>query len=220
MQAEVGFHKWHHRAERRAPSEVFPDGCRDVLIVRAPGRAVQVSFTQFDVRPRSVTLPVGTEISGYRLRPGARIAQDALDAIAANTARAEEILGNALAGASETDSTIHFLTQPDSTVDSVSKGLGVSVRTLQRHFRQLGLPSPEYWRLLARARRAVAALSSCPSLAEAAHACGYSDQSHMTRDFMRWFGRTPTQLRRDPQTLALLLQPALGNWTGEQISTR
>ena len=150
MQAEVGFHRWHHRAERCAPSVVFPDGCRDVLIIRAPGRAARVSFTQFDIRPRSVTLPAGTEISGYRLRPGARIAQDGLDAIAVNTDRAEEILGNALAGTSETDSTIQFLTQPDSTVDSVSKGLGVSVRTLQRHFRQLGLPSPEYWRLLAR----------------------------------------------------------------------
>jgi hypothetical protein len=42
----------------------------------------------------------------------------------------------------------------------------------------------------------------------------------MTRDLARWFGMSPGLLRQSAPVLDALLQPALGNWTGEQISTR
>jgi AraC-like DNA-binding protein len=63
-------------------------------------------------------------------------------------------------------------------------------------------------------------LSLPVTLAEIACDCGYSDQAHMTREFVRWFGKTPTWLCRDVRLLDLLNQPALDNWTGEHISTR
>jgi AraC-like DNA-binding protein len=82
------------------------------------------------------------------------------------------------------------------------------------------LPPPDFWRLLGRARRAAGRIASGARLAEVADDAGYSDQAHMTRELARWFGMSPGQLRRSAPALDALLQPALGNWTGEQISTR
>lgn len=62
-------------------------------------------------------------------------------------------------------------------------------------------------------------LTVCSSLAEVAHACRFTDQAHMTREFARWFGHTPVGLRRQANLLEMVGQPALGDWTGEQIST-
>ena len=63
-------------------------------------------------------------------------------------------------------------------------------------------------------------LADHSSLTDVAHSTGFTDQAHMTREFARWFGQTPRNLRRKPNVLDVLRQLALGNWTGEQISTR
>ena len=96
----------------------------------------------------------------------------------------------------------------------------VTVRTLQRRLKDLSLPPPEVWRLLGRARRAASMLPHRLPLADIAFDSGYSDQAHMTREFKRWFGQTPSMLRRNKTLLDDIAQPALGNWTGEQISMR
>ncbi|SJZ82394.1 AraC family transcriptional regulator [Consotaella salsifontis] len=220
MKTSVGFEKWFHRAEDESFPVVFPDGCRDVLIVRRKGEPAKVVFTEFDHRPRRAALTAGTEITGYRLRPGACIEPDALDALALEPEAAAIILTRALAVAAEIDEAIMALTKPHASLRRVSADLGVSPRTLQRRFRHLALPGPDYWRLLARARRAVAMLALPASLADIAGECGYSDQAHMTREFARWFGATPHGVRRNKHLFRLLSQPALGNWIGEQISTR
>jgi AraC-like DNA-binding protein len=220
MGKHVAFQAWHHRVEGAEVSPVFPDGCRDVLIIAAAGAPDRVVLTEFDVCPRYVSLPAGTKIAGYRLRPGAAVDRLVLEAIAKNRAAVDDILFNAVRAADETDEAILALTLPGATLGTVSRSLGVSVRTMQRRFRELGLPPPDYWRLLARARRAVALLASTVPLAEIAGDSGYSDQAHMTREFVRWFGQTPSRVRQDAGLLDLLRQPALGNWTGEQSSTR
>lgn len=214
------FQKWHHRSEIDEVVPVFPDGCRDVLIIQRPGERDQVTLTELDFVPRTEMLPNGTEITGYRLYPGAAIGRCVLDAIALNSADTENILGDALEASDDLNEVIAALAVPGSTLLSVSRSYGVSVRTLQRRFRGLQLPAPEYWRLLGRARWAVRLLSSPIPLAEIAVGSGFSDQAHMTRELVRWFGLPPTRLRRDAGLLGLLGQPALGNWTGEQISTR
>lgn len=214
------FQEWRHRADRAERAVIFPDGCRDVLISRSPGAAARVTLTPFDFRPRLVALPRGTRMSGYRLRPGAVVGQRVLYRIAADSDGIAEILGNELGECDETDEAILALATTEATPAGVAKGLGVSARSLQRHFRRMGLPPPDYWRLLGRARRAAGILATGAPLAEIALDCGLSDQAHMTRELRRWFGTAPAQLRRDAPLLGLLRQPALGNWTDEQISTR
>jgi len=110
---------------------------------------------------------------------------------------------------------IDALCLPGNSVHRLARQQGVSERTLQRRFSDLSLPTPAFWRQLGRARRAVQALQCRVPLAEIAAHYGYSDQAHMTREFVRWFGRTPVQLRRNPASMTDLAQPGLGNWSGE-----
>ncbi|MFN4155543.1 MAG: helix-turn-helix domain-containing protein [Paracoccaceae bacterium] len=220
MSGRDGFHFWQHSAAQPVRHRVFPDGCRDVLVIRAADGPVSVRLTGFDLCPRQVVTDGGTAISGFRLRPGAGVTPDLLARVAGEPWQAAEILGNALGAWGEVDDTILALTLPGATAARVARDQGVSLRSLQRHFAGRALPPPEVWRLLGRARRAVMRLAQGGPLAEVACDAGFSDQAHMTRDLMRWFGATPARLRRDAGALAVLAQPALGNWTAEQISTR
>lgn len=216
----AAFQPWTHVLTRSELAPVYPDGCRDVLILRQPGRPVQITLTPFDLRPRVAALAAGTALSGYRLRPGATLTARALRAIATDPGRAPDILDNDLSVSSDADAAIRALCVQGSSTLAVARGLGVSVRSLQRLFHRRALPPPDYWRLLARARQAAGLLAGAAPLAAIAADCGFSDQAHMSREILRWFGQTPRQLRQDARMLALLGQPALGNWTGEQISTR
>lgn len=217
------FQPWHHRTDTTERAPIFPDGCRDVLIVREPGAREKIVLTELDLRPRVAELAAATEITGFRLRPGAVVGRKVLAELERDCVRAVEVLGNELvadAAGDAADEILLALVAPGASVESVAVDLGVSKRTLQRQVRALGLPAPDYWRLLARARRAAGLLSSGLPLGEIAFLCGFSDQAHMTREFRRWFGRAPAELQKLPDLLVLLRQPALGNWTGEQISTR
>lgn len=220
----VPFQTWHHFTENDERAPVYPDGCRDVLIVRERGRRETVVLTELDLRVRVAKLAAGTEISGYRLRPGAIIGAGALAEIARDCDQAEEVLGNALMqreGASEpAEEILLALVAPGGSVERVASDLGVSKRTLQRQLKALGLPAPDYWRLLARARRAAGRLITGQCLSDIAILSGYSDQAHFTRDIRHWFGKTPSALKARPDLLEQIAQPALGNWTGEHISMR
>jgi len=220
MTTTTAFQQWHYRSVSPQGALVFPDGCRDVLVVRPPGAAARVMLTAFDFSPRRAAMIPGTEINGYRLRPGAWVSQKVLDAVTADPGTAPDILGDALSGWGALDDAIVALARPGASVAWVARQSGLSLRSLQRRFHDAHLPPPEFWRLLARARRAVALLASPAPLAEIADESGFSDQAHMTRAMVRWFGHSPAQLRRDAGLRMLLAQPALGNWTAEQISTR
>ncbi|WP_370204970.1 helix-turn-helix domain-containing protein [Pararhodobacter marinus] len=204
------YHRWHHVAQKDEVSTIMPDGCRDILIVSPPGGAPSVTLTDWDDGPRRVAIRAGTTLTGYRLRPGVGVGApvDTLDA-----ARLDQQIGTALRVDGDCPDLIAALAEAGDDVDAVARQQGVSARTLQRHFAGLALPPPRFWRLLGRARRAVLALRGEEPLSDVAFDHGYSDQAHMNREVLRWFGRTPGQLRRDPATLADLSQPGLGNWS-------
>lgn len=220
MVVDSVFFQWSYHSVETEPVTVFPDGCRDVLIIHPPGARTFVTLTPFDFHPRPVALLRGTAITGYRLRPGSAVDQPVLDAIAADSATAPGILSHDIGAADDVGTVIDALALPGASVGGAARSLGISVRTLQRHLAGLHLPPPDYWRLLARAHRAAAMLADHASLTDVAHSTGFTDQAHMTREFVRWFGQTPGGLQRQPKVLDMLRQPALGNWTGEQISTR
>lgn len=90
------------------------------------------------------------------------------------------------------------LSAPGSrTVEAEAASVGVGVRRLEQVMRrEVGL-SPKAVQRLARHERArrLLAASSC-SLAEAALAAGYADQSHMTREVSALSGASPSRLRQ------------------------
>lgn len=211
---------------------MLPDGCRDVLIIGDAERLHSLLLTERDHSARRVVVEGGRQLHGFRLAPGVPITQRAEAALCelaaqwrtrepVGLARAvEPLLSDDFCPSAELEHIINALAAPGATVSGVARTCAVSERALRRHLHATGLGAPDYWRVLGRARRAARTLhDSTPLSAHALHH-GFSDQAHMTREFRRWFGRTPSQLRRDEAMRAQLDQPGLGNWTGEHSSTR
>lgn len=68
---------------------------------------------------------------------------------------------------------------------------GIGVRQLERRFlADVGM-TPKTFARIARLQTALARIAAGASLADAAHACGYYDQPHMTRDFARLAETSP-----------------------------
>jgi AraC-like DNA-binding protein len=94
------------------------------------------------------------------------------------------------------------------SVDRVADGLGWSVRTLHREVVASCGYGPKYLQRVMRVQRALRAMQAAgarPRLADVALACGFADQSHMSRDVRVVTGFTPTAYltRADPE---------LGRW--------
>jgi AraC-like DNA-binding protein len=220
MASRQQVHKWQYRADRSDRTLIYPDGCRDILFVGRVGEPGRLLLTEFDFRPRKVMLTAGTEITGFRLLPGAVPHRDLLVEMVRDADKAETVLRSSQFGRDEIADAIEALVRRGTTVEAAARSLGTSVRTMQRLFARKALPPPEFWRLLARARRTVGLLSAAPSLADVACEAGYSDGAHMNRELLRWFGATPARLRQNRGLLDSLRQPGLGNWTGEHIPMR
>ncbi|MCA1243173.1 helix-turn-helix domain-containing protein [Stappia stellulata] len=218
---------WHHTVARPCRDLVLPDGCRDLIMVEAPGAKPSGFVSELHSSPvLSTGFAPGTRLTGYRLAPGTRI--DAARLLARIAEAAEDLLSperlieEHCARAPATVEVFAAIeARPDATTAELARRLAVTPRTLQRQFRDNALPAPGFWLGLARARRAALRLGEAAPLAEIAADAGYSDQAHMTRAFRQWFGTTPARLKRDAPRLALLAQSGLAvPATGEQISTR
>lgn len=77
------------------------------------------------------------------------------------------------------------------TLDELASLAGLGKFQLLRRFRQQFGATPHDWLVQRRADRARTLIREGVALAEAAAACGFADQSHMTRAFVRRFGFTP-----------------------------
>lgn len=73
---------------------------------------------------------------------------------------------------------------------------GVSRFQLLRRFTQVHGCTPHAWLTQERLERARTLIAAGSTLADAAGACGFADQAHMTRLFTRQFGFTPGTWRR------------------------
>jgi AraC-like DNA-binding protein len=86
------------------------------------------------------------------------------------------------------------------TLSELAALVGLSRFQLVRRFTRSFGVSPYLWLMQHRAERARALIRAGQTLAEAAHASGFADQSHMTRSFVRQFDFTPGAWRRAMQS--------------------
>jgi AraC-like DNA-binding protein len=198
---------------------VHPDGCRDLILVSRPGVPKAVHITGWDRHPSIVNVQAGTEFIGFRLRPGTTIAPQTFTSDDADPSVLQDRIESETPRNQDIHEVITALTQPGATLVKVARQSGTTPRTLQRQMRALSLPTPDFWRLLGRARRAIRDLPCHAPLAEIAHTYGYSDQAHMTREFVRWFGHTPSHLRKNSEVITEIGQPGLGNWLGDRLES-
>jgi hypothetical protein len=84
----------------------------------------------------------------------------------------------------------------DPVVADALQGLlpDVSVRTVQRRFRQATGLTLSTVRQIHRARHAMALLQHGVPILDVVHEAGYYDQPHLTRALRRWLGQTPAQI--------------------------
>jgi AraC-like DNA-binding protein len=87
-------------------------------------------------------------------------------------------------------------TRPAPNLAEMAGHTGLSrYQVLRRFARAYGLP-PHAWLMRRRAERARVLIRGGCALAPAAARCGFTDQSHMTRVFVRQFGFTPGAWRK------------------------
>jgi len=83
------------------------------------------------------------------------------------------------------------------TVDELGQACGVSARHFIRAFRQSTGRTPHQWLMQERALRAKSLLEhSDRTLAEISAMCGYANQSHFCRAYLRCFAQSPSTARR------------------------
>ena len=91
------------------------------------------------------------------------------------------------------------------TADELGQACGVSARHFIRAFRQSTGRTPHQWLMQERALEAKNLLEhSDRTLAEISALCGYANQSHFCRAFLRYFGKSPSTGRRQAQVSAEL----------------
>jgi len=86
---------------------------------------------------------------------------------------------------------IHMEYSENLSLESLAKDVGVSSYALLRLFKKQVGTSPYLLQAGLRIKKAKEQVTSGISLADAAVSCGFTDQSHMTRQFKRWLGVTP-----------------------------
>jgi len=212
------FHRWEYSVVADEVRIIQPDGCRDLILISRPGKPDAIRTTDWDNQPQVVHLKAGTMMVGYRLSPGTTITPTIQANEELNSDTLEDMIESEAKRSSEIFELIETLARSNATVEQVARQSGRTARTLQRQFRDLALPSPDFWRLLGRARRSAKALPCRVSLAEIAYEYGYSDQAHMTREYVRWFGSSPSRLRQNKGSIVDINQPGLGNWPSEGSS--
>lgn len=197
---------WNFAPAEDGRSPVLPDGCRDLIVRLAPDGRPHWFVSELADTVAEVPCQAGEIFVGYRLHPAAALREAALLeavrkradldpatvlALIDDHVRLDRRLAEALAGLAAADG-----------VAAAGRLLGVSERSLERLAKENTGRSPAYWKNLARARRAAAALAGLESLAEIAAGEGYADQAHLCREFKKWFGISPSRFRDRPALLA------------------
>lgn len=199
---------WQVSAKENDTAVVLPDGCRD-LIMKVVGndKPTWLVSPLYD-SAETVSIESGSTLMGFRLRAGVDIAEDKLlNALSGNDGNIDDIpslLSDTTNINGAVSEALDCLATDVASVAVVAKELGVSTRTLQRLIVSHTNRSPQYWVLLARARRAARAITGGMSFAEIADIYGYADQSHMNRELKRWFNTTPSSIRTTPSSISQL----------------
>jgi len=205
---------WRFTAESPSHGLVFPDGCRD-LIVSMQAHAEPTCFvTSVADGVERPAFMAGQQFLGVRLHAGAQFDERALLDLLAGHDRFDSVdLLSAIGAEVRIDPLVHEALSwlaDAPRLDTAGASLGMSARSLERLLMSRTNRTPVFWRNLARARRCARALFDAGPLVAIAADHGYADQAHMTRNMQRWFGVSPTQLRRDAERFEALKQSGFG----------
>lgn len=199
---------------------VLPDGCRDLIFRDQPQREWSYDVTQLDNTAYQVESTDSETFIGFRFQPAVRIdEQGLLDSL--KSKRFEDIhqikmeLNTLLPDHVVLDERLHEVLSALSstaTITVASRFIGVSERTLERLVQSGTSRTPVFWKSLARARQCAKTVADQDiPLAQIAADHGYADQSHMSREFKRWFGVTPVAFAKHLQLSKTIYDSGYGD---------
>lgn len=204
--------EWSFTSQFGTQSTILPDGCSDLILKTSQSSSPVWFVSPLQDCPRQVALSAGVCLYGFRLHPGVNLnTQDLLASLSGQIPESGQVVdridhfGHLSADVADA---LACLAEQPAPVPHAARQLGISQRSLQRlMIRETGR-TPLFWQTLARVRQAARAVQSPQLLVDIACSRGYADQSHMTREFRRWLGITPAQLRRSPELCAQIGQIA------------
>jgi len=199
---------WSANFSGATSTVVIPDGCRDLIVKTLVNEKPNWLVSPLYDRSELVQIETNCSYTGFRLSPGAEIKErELLGYIESKQLNVEDVtdfIGDFISTESSIDEALMCFSSEIGSVKQISIQLGVSTRTLQRLVLSKTQRTPGYWLQLARIRKAARSLSQNVCLVEVAENYGFSDQSHMNREFQRWFGLTPIQLLKSPAIIRQL----------------
>jgi len=199
---------WSANFSGATSTVVIPDGCRDLIVKTLVNEKPNWLVSPLYDRSELVQIETNCSYTGFRLSPGAKIKErELLGYIESKQLNVEDVtdfIGDFISTESSIDEALMCFSSEIGSVKQISIQLGVSTRTLQRLVLSKTQRTPGYWLQLARIRKAARSLSQNVCLVEVAENYGFSDQSHMNREFQRWFGLTPIQLLKSPAIIRQL----------------
>ena len=199
---------WHANISAATSTVVIPDGCRDLIVKTLENEKPNWLVSPLYDRTEHVQIEASCNYIGFRLSPGAEIKEHELLAyIETKQLHADDVkdfIGDFISTKSSIDEALRCFASEMGSVKQISTLLGVSTRTLQRLVLSKTQRTPSYWLQLARIRKAARSLSQSACLVDVAENYGFSDQSHMNREFQRWFGLTPVQVLNSPAIIKQL----------------
>ncbi len=205
---------WSSSSVLETKTVVLPDGCRDLIMKVVNGGDPKWFVSPMFDQAKSISIEANSVLSGYRMKPGVHIAAKELLKSLSQSKNNVDDISNLLTDHTHSkrsvEEALNCLATDVSSVKQAAKKLGVSTRTLQRLIAKNTNKSPTYWILLARARRTARGLTESRPLADIAEMYGYADQSHMSREFKRWFNLTPLTMRATPNILCQLRHQGYG----------
>jgi len=204
--------QWQYKTKIDNQSLVIPDGCRDVLLWSAKGKRPRLLITSLDEKSYYANIKAGDYLHGFRLKAGTKIDEaklfGALEKSGDNLADIEEKIRDFTTLSVNVKQALDCLASGVNSVNDAAVNLGVSNKTLQRIISKNTGRTPASWLCLARVRKSARVVGSSINLAQSAIAFGYSDQSHMNREFKRWLNITPAKINNEPEILEQLKNSA------------
>ncbi len=191
-------------------SFIIPDGCRDLICLERPTQAPHWFISPLQSSIHATQQQAGSRLTGFRLHPGTAIQCIELLAqvkgLRPEDVASDQMLGEFTARSKNLIDALACLAR-NTSIPNAAHELGVGMRSLQRLVQGQTGQSPTFWRQLARIRAAGRRVGGGAPLADIAFDTGFSDQSHMNREFRRWFGVSPKVLAENPRLMEQLDAP-------------
>jgi AraC family transcriptional regulator len=198
---------------------ILPEGCCSAWEIREPLRFVHLYISDGRLRSgfaethecdaRRLDLPEATFIASPSL--AMPLGQLAIAAQGDDMLLAETALAELYAALATKPTTVrgglspYLLRRTDEWIEehldgaillgNLARHAGLSLFHFHRMFRLSRGIAPSAWIAAKRVSRARKLLASSQSIAEISIACGFSSQSHLTRVFRQYSGRTPAEYR-------------------------